>query len=176
MTATSLLEIPSLRMLDLHDSWLTDAGIILLRQMQLEWLFIQIEGNLSDERLQLLAALPKLERFGVRAKSFSKSDPGITSSGFRTLADLPRLTALVATNFPFTDEHLAAIAEIKGLETFQVFHYSNTSSPMTDTGLEHLSRLPKLKQLTLMKTQVTPAGLARFRAAKPDCQITTDVK
>ena len=39
-----------------------------------------------------------------------------------------------------------------------------------------IARLPKLKQLTLMKTPVTPAGLARFRTAKPGCQITTDIK
>lgn len=175
-TATSLLEIPSLREFSLHESWLSDAGITTLRQMLLYALFIEIDGRLSDERLQLLAALPQLERFGVQVKPSSKSYPYITPSGFRTLADLPRLTTFVATNFRFTDEHLAAIAEIKGLEQFKVFHYDTTSSPLTDTGLEYLSRLPKLKQLTLMKTQVTPAGLARFRAAKPDCQITTDVK
>ena len=103
-------------------------------------------------------------------------DPDIAPTGFRSLANLPRLTALQGADFSFTDEHIAAIAEIKGLEQFQVLHYTNTSSRLTDTGLEHLSRLPKLKQLTLMKTQVTPAGLARFRTAKPDCQITHDVK
>ena len=45
-----------------------------------------------------------------------------------------------------------------------------------DGYVEHLQRLPKLKELALFKTQVTPAGLARFRAAKPNCQIRTDVK
>jgi hypothetical protein len=39
-----------------------------------------------------------------------------------------------------------------------------------------LARLPKLRELWLLRTKITPAGRARFRAAKPDCQITTDVK
>ncbi|MBC8116704.1 MAG: protein kinase [Candidatus Saccharimonas sp.] len=174
MVAAGLLELPSLRLLELHESWLTDAGIAFLRQSQVAHLYIEIEGMLSDDRLRLLATLPQLEGLGVVAWKHVESTD-VTPSGFRTLAALPRLTNFQGTNFPFTDEHVSAIAEIKGLETFQVFHYGGTGSPMTDTGLEHLARLPKLKELILMRTQVTPAGLARFRAAKPDCQITTDV-
>ena len=56
--AQSMLEIPSLRELALHESWLTDAGIAVLRHMQLTSLYIEVDGRLSDERLQLLAALP----------------------------------------------------------------------------------------------------------------------
>ncbi len=176
MMAAALLEIPSLRNLDLDESWLTEAGITRLRPMELIGLTIDFEGKLSDERLKLLGAFPQLDFFAVTRKYFSKTDPEIAPSGFHTLADLPRLTEIGMTNFPLNDEHAAAIAEIKGLENLQVFNYAEYRSPLTDTGLEHLSRLPKLKLLGLMKTQVTPAGLACFRVAKPDCQITTDVK
>ena len=76
-----------------------------------------------------------------------------------------------------TDEHAAAIAESKTIETLQFGHFGNSpGSPLTDAGLEHLARLPKLKELTLLRTKITPAGLARFRTAKPNVKITTDVK
>ena len=69
------------------------------------------------------------------------------------------------------------IAENKTLETLEFRHFGNSPGlPLTDAGLDHLARLPNLKVLWLLRTIFSPAGLARFRAAKQECQITTDVE
>ena len=55
-------------------------------------------------------------------------------------------------------------------------HFGNShGSPLTNAGLDHLARLPNLKELRLLRTKITPTGLARFRAAPPECQVTTDL-
>jgi hypothetical protein len=42
---------------------------------------------------------------------------------------------------------------------------------VTDTGLTHLRSLNELRQLELIETQVTPAGIAKLKQALPKCQI-----
>jgi hypothetical protein len=43
---------------------------------------------------------------------------------------------------------------------------------VTDAGLEHLKSLASLKELELWDTQVTKEGLAKLKAALPNCKIT----
>ena len=166
--AASLKDFPALRSLFLHESWLMTAGVAELKQMPLTSLGFQ--GPLTDKRLQLLLAFPQLElvEFGAI--------PGVTPQGLRPLAELPRLTQLTFISTRLGDEHMAVLSEFSNVETLWLWYYNNPNNPITDAGLEHLSRMPKLKELRVSKTEVTAAGVARFRAARPNVRITTDVK
>ena len=42
---------------------------------------------------------------------------------------------------------------------------------MSDAGLAHLSALKNLTRLEVPGTKVTPAGVAKLKAALPNCQI-----
>jgi hypothetical protein len=46
-----------------------------------------------------------------------------------------------------------------------------TGTQVTDAGMQHLKRLPKLRQLTIGKTRVTATGLEDLRQALPNCVI-----
>ncbi len=81
------------------------------------------------------------------------------------------------SSFPLTDAQASELAKISNLEIIRCVHHGNSpGSPLTDTGLTFFSTMPKLKTLELTRTKITPAGLAKFREAKPECQVTTDVK
>lgn len=55
------------------------------------------------------------------------------------------------------------------LENLVQFPYienvSIKSERVTDSGLRHLERLPNLMSLDLIDTQITPAGIAKFRSS-----------
>jgi hypothetical protein len=112
----------------------------------------------------------------------------------RQLADGRELIAMQLRNSTISEEdlamleHLANQVDLVGLE--------NTS--VTDAGLKHLCRLPKLDNIDLANTEITDAGLdilssikslewlclentnvtragvERFEAAVPGCYVTWD--
>ncbi len=43
---------------------------------------------------------------------------------------------------------------------------------MTDAGLVHLKRMRHLSELNLADTHVTAKGVAKLKAAMPNCNIT----
>ena len=64
------------------------------------------------------------------------------------------------------DDDLRTVAEIEWLRGLFVH-----SHRLTDAGLEHLHKLRRLEEVTLLGTQVTPAGIKRLQDALPECEI-----
>jgi hypothetical protein len=57
----------------------------------------------------------------------------------------------------------------EALEELQLDH-----TAVSDESVASLSRWTKLKSLDVTGTVITPEGLAKLRAALPDCEIVTD--
>lgn len=64
------------------------------------------------------------------------------------------------------DETIAAIAGHGQLRTLWL-----TGSKITDASIPTLIQLQNLESLDVQRTEITPAGLARLKTARPDCKI-----
>jgi hypothetical protein len=180
-----LVAVPNLEHLDLHASsrkLLTDelagelAAFPSLRRLV-------GEGPISDAGLEKLARHPKLESLALQ------SCPDITDAGLAHLAKSPTLRTLVLQHCPkptagglrhFTKEPqlvgLAiggeamkedAMAEVEKIPTLEWLNLlSFDAKGLTERGLGHIARLPRLRQLTLPKSMThTDAGLKALAAA-----------
>jgi hypothetical protein len=171
-----LTALPSLTGVELHESWLNEEAVELLRQKPMYQIGIRFNGQLSDDRIKLLTRFAGLTGLEFRNHE-TIYDLSISTTGFENLASLPELKSLAMSGFSLTDNQASAIAKNPNLEVIRCIHHGTSpGSALTDTGLTYFSTMPKLKMLELTRTKITPAGLAKFREAKPECQVTTDVK
>ncbi|MDZ4834893.1 MAG: protein kinase [Candidatus Melainabacteria bacterium] len=74
---------------------------------------------------------------------------------------LNQVTDLRLKNCGVTDVHAAELAKMSWLEMLQLEH----SKALTDAGLEHLARLPRLHYLSLRSCGVSDAGIKKFEIA-----------
>jgi len=118
----------------------------------------------DDAAFSLLNGLPELESFSSngmdasddtvrilgmckKLKSIAFFHPGkrFTGAGLAALADLPGLERLtVAGSGEISDQGMAAIATLKHLKEFRVWH-----SGVTVEGIKKLQSLPEIKSLTI---------------------------
>ena len=73
----------------------------------------------------------------------------------------------------FNNIDLPALSELAKLDHLTSIRFK--SMPLTDEGLSRLANLTSLKPVTLFATQVTPASLAKFQAARPDVAVDSDL-
>ena len=64
------------------------------------------------------------------------------------------------------DEFAAWLGTIKSLARVELIQQS-----LTDAGLKHLESLKLIEVLTIKGAQVTDAGLASFKRARPKCNV-----
>ena len=105
---------------------------------------------------------------GLRAiEELSLHQTRITGAG---LVHLAKLTTLKRVFFSDTavDDH--GVSHLKKLKNLKVIGLSGTR--ITDRSLEHLDRLKKLSSLFALETRLTEAGVAKFKKALPDCDVT----
>ena len=136
-----------------------------LKELKTLTLYGQCKG-LTDETLPHLSGLTKLEELGtdgiqvtdaglakftaltnLRSLSFfhpSYGMKGFDGSGFAALKALPKLERLTIAGTPFDDKGMAAVAEIKQLRDFRMWH-----THQSPAGNEFLAKLPELKSLWL---------------------------
>ena len=86
-----------------------------------------------------------------------------TDAGLKHLAKLPNLRSVTVRETLFVgDPVLKRLCELKGLEAIQIGPYFDVH--VTDAGLAHLGRLPKLRSLRLQgAAEITDAGAARLK-------------
>lgn len=133
------------------------AGITGLRRVRLK----QID---TEEVVAGLPPLASLEALELDLGMFF--DPGDEEGKLMgCLRGLPRLRELKVSG-SFRDARLEEVAELKGLEVLDV-----EQSLVTDAGLRRAADLPRLRRLVASFTRVTPAGVAAFRAARPDVEV-----
>ena len=154
-----LTKLKNLAVLRLKGQQITDAGLVHVRTMTgLKHLDLN-KTLISDDGLRHIADLRNL-------KFLILSQAQITGDGLRYLARLDELINLDLSVTPVTDDNLVHLAELSSLDTVYL-----TRTQISDTGLMHLSTIPNVRWIVVAETAVTPAGIKRFQAKRPDVNI-----
>jgi internalin A len=173
VTDEGLLELKGakkMKELFLLDSAVTGSAFADLPWMkQLERMSWSIPPAVSRD--QLLRAptddrLAKLDRC-QRLSWLDLTNGLITDDGVKFILLLKSLTFLNLSNTHVSDDGLAQLATQQGLEHLHLFGCRS----ITDAGIVHLAKLPRLKVLSVAQTQVTPAAARKIKAALPDLAI-----
>jgi hypothetical protein len=82
------------------------------------------------------------------------------------LKELRQLRVLNLTGARITDDGLAALQRLAGLERLIL-----NSTPVTDAGLKHLTGLRNLNNLQVIGTRVTEEGAASLKESLPETHI-----
>lgn len=122
-----------------------------LRSLQL--LNLNGRKSVTDLGLVHLRGLTELRELDL---SFT----GATGSGLKSLERMTRLRKLVLPTGPISDDDLAHLGGLTGLEWLQA---GSTQRGITDAGLAHLKGLVNLKVLSLHSPRITSSGLAALR-------------
>jgi hypothetical protein len=107
---TPLAQLPSLSMVVLGKTPLTDAGLASAVELRSLTGLILRETAISDAGLAHLANVTTLT-------SLNLSGTKITDAGLAQLANLPRLRSLILTSTAVTDAGLVALARMRSLQT-----------------------------------------------------------
>jgi hypothetical protein len=177
----TLRELAALEELTILGSAIDGPGVAAISQC-ITLRTLDIGGNLKDDDLRSIANLKQLETLHIRSSKLRGS----------FLADLSRCPALrslsLDTSEPFHDDSFAhfdrlhqlrelrlriltddGATHLASMERLRVLNLQ--SSPITDASVETISKLRRLENLTILQTNITPAGTARLRTALPHCLI-----
>jgi serine/threonine protein kinase/Leucine-rich repeat (LRR) protein len=172
-----LADSPDLKILQLLDTSVTDAGLHVLTTMPaLEELLLGTQNperratRITDEVLTSISQIPKLRKLNLSScaitdecletlanldglRELSLRHCGLTDSGVEHLSDL-KLQTLHLQGNTITDASAQAISEIKTLESLTL-----KGTEAGDTTFRQLCSLPRLHLLDMEGTKVTDAGL-----------------
>ena len=153
-----LTALPNLKRLNMYHEPLTNRSLQMLSQMQsLESLDLPFEG-ITDEGVAALANLRQLKRLWVCAWSNSP----LTDRSLEAVSGLGNLEALTMSGTGFTDEGMQHLLKLKHLKEIVC-----TAPNVTDTGFATLGRLENLEQLSWgSETKVTLAGVNHLSRLK----------
>ena len=105
---------------------------------------------------------------GRKAENFVSFDIiQLTNDDLKLLEHAPLTRSLVVVGSQITDEGLAHLKNLKRLEFLDL----KKNKGLTDAGLIHLEELTNLKELILIGTQVTPAGIQKLQQKLPHTKI-----
>jgi len=119
--------------------------------------------QITDEGLKRLTGLTKL-------KFLYLFNTGISDAGMLSLVELPRLEVLCLDRTRITDVGLKTLEELPRLEKLHV----HSLAPVTDAGLESLTKHSRLFELRIGGPGLTEAGVERLKAALPNCEVYFD--
>lgn len=158
-----IVNLKQLKALSFAATNITDAAVARIAQElpQLESLNVAQNPQLTDESMIPVGRMPNLKAVVI----------GVTPIGNAGLGHLtPRdLEKLGLSRTAVTDEGLAQLKAFPNLRELKL-----EDMPISDAGLVHLEPLKSLQLLSLTGTNVTPAGIAKLRAAIPSCTIASD--
>lgn len=134
---------------------------------------VELNLTLDDKGAEVLGRLRQLRQLTLSGRQ------AISPAGFQHLAGLSELSQLTMRSCGLSDEHLAAVGQLRGLEVLVL-----SGNHITAAGIEHLrdlsklrklevsfcrgiddqafekiSRLERLEDLSAQETRVTDAGL-----------------
>jgi hypothetical protein len=85
------------------------------------------------------------------------------------MAEIGKLTELMAIDLAFTTVTDEGLAQIKDLQHLRSMGLSGTA--ITDQGLAYLEKLPSLQYVWLSKRTISEAAVQKLREARPDMQV-----
>jgi hypothetical protein len=178
--------VPSLRHLDVSGIQRVDSGLwgIALNDANMEKLArltklesLNLAGaNLSDRgldrpghelaRRKELHSLPEIGSL-VELREINLDRTFADHEDLAVLTKLPKLRSLSLAYAPQVDDKAAAVLrELGAIESLRL-----TATQVGDATLEALAQSRALRQLYVGGTNATAEGVARFRAARPDCAV-----
>lgn len=148
-----------LQMLDLGMTKVTGKGLRhITASTQLRELHFW--GNAIDDAslnaIQEMTQLKKLDLGGAP----------ITDAGLKHLRRLSELEQLGLRGAEVSDEGLREIASHTLLRELDLFN-----TQVSDAGVEHLTKLVHLEIVYIGETKITVSGIAKLKAALPNCEI-----
>jgi Leucine-rich repeat (LRR) protein len=153
-----LAGLPKLTQISFSNGQLTDASLALFGRMP-ALTGLSLQGNaFSDEGLKQLAGLRHLQYLHL-----GMSRGRITDAGARQLAGLTKLEGLDLQNAELSDATLAVLKDLKQLRSLSLGAASGDNS-ITDTSVEHLLGMTKLRNLLMNNTRLTEKGVERLLA------------
>jgi hypothetical protein len=154
---------------------------------QARWVvFVRLRGTkVKDDDLKHLKKLPFLENVDLSNTQISSSgmvhlrnskhlaclclwNTKVGDAGLKHLQDCKKLSTLLLDGTRITD---AGLAHLEGLPSLQE-RLGLADTAVTDEGLKHLERLVALRNLNLLRTSVSKAGLQRLGATLRDTNIS----
>ena len=150
---------PSLQRLNLNRTYVTDAALEVISELENLRKLEVAQSPISDDGMKHIAKLKQLRDLNLKGTR-------ITDKGVAQLAGLEHLNYLNLTWTGVTDSGTSDLGRIAQLETLLL---ENTK--VTDSGLNALQPLKRLRHLYLSETQVTANGVAKFQQAAPQVQV-----
>ncbi len=165
-----LKAMPNLNYLQIISTPIGDAGLKHISEVSsLTQLQMQHCLNVTDVGIKNLIGLQKLELLECAGLNVPKE---FTSASLETIGQLKKLKVLSFFYFGSgfcNDADLKQLVALDKLESLSVVLHL-----ITDDGLTSLAKLKSLKALDLKGSKVTAAGVKKFRAALPECKVTSD--
>lgn len=162
--------LPSLKRLDVNGSQRTDSGRwgLMLTDVNVESVgaLTQLTALNMGGALVTDAGMKALEPL-VHLETLDLSKMDITAAGLEPLTKLPKLRRVSLWRSVRVDDKAAEY--LTRMKTLEVLDLSDTS--VTDKLLDQLVGMKPLKTLVVAGAKVTPAGVERFRKARPDCRV-----
>ncbi len=145
--------LTGLKMLGLHSTGITDAGLEHLRALRLLKGLELTQFPIRARALAVLEDLPELEYLSLNT--------GLTDAGLKRVAQISSLRWLRISGGKMWGPGLAELERLPRLERL-CFWDAEGSTPVTDRHLKYLEGVTQLKSLTLhgVGEAVTDAGLA----------------
>jgi hypothetical protein len=131
----------------------------------------QIEGivlNLSDATDEGMASIAALKNLKYLRLYGSK----VSDAGFLCLKNASNLEHLELVNTEITDKSLALLENMPNLNFLALSHESRLGTTFTETSLENIKALIKLKKLYLCGGWASDSAIKKLQESLPDCTIS----
>jgi len=161
----ALEKLPDLEALYCGGRHITDAGLIHLKTLR-QLRVIGLPHSVTGPGLAHLTDLPEL-----RAVHFWNGDR-LTDEAMMYLSHLKNLETIRVNSAPISDDALKHLRALKHLAHLDI----GRCQRITDKGLSYLMDCPSLRELNVRETGITGAAVARFRQARPECEVFTEFK
>jgi hypothetical protein len=162
---TVVSKFPGLKVLLLHGSQTTDAGLKHVRGLKhLERIYMWDAYKLTDAGIAHLKALKHLS-YVHASNEPARLGPnvGLTDKSLEHLSKIKSLTGLALERNRITD---AGLKHLEKLTKLTSLHLGLGPNKITDRGTVHLRGLKNLTKLGLQKTAITDAGLKNLAPLK----------
>lgn len=120
---------------------------------------IDLTGTVSDEHLDSILELSKLEMLGLTGTD-------VTDKGIAQLSGLPHLRSLSLAWTKVSDAGIQGLRNAKSLRVLDLNH-----TGVSDKGIKVVEALPHLRHLFVEDTRVTEQKVQELRQALPNCRI-----
>jgi Leucine Rich repeat len=153
----TVARLPALKKLSLAALQITPAGILALRDSPVE------ELDWWDDHRPRLAYLPYVRKL-KNLKRLNLSSHRVADEVAGQLREIQTLETLDLHDHRLSDEGLRQLSELINLRELNLSlgyeqYRRDYKNPISDRGLEHLTRLDELRALALSNTAVKDAGL-----------------